>query len=54
MAVTSVDVVESSADKGSAESALQNWIDTTTFSTVHHVAPIYGHPNRIALAIFYE
>lgn len=54
MAVTSVDIVEASGNKDSAETNLQNWVDTTTFTTVHHVAPVYEHRDRIGLAIFYE
>lgn len=54
MAVTSVDIVEAHPNHDDAETNLQNWIDTTTFTTVHAVVPIYEHRGRIGVAIFYE
>lgn len=54
MAVTSVDLVESKANHDAIESALQDWVDNTTFTTVHHAEQVYEHRDRTGVAIFYE
>jgi len=49
----SVDVVEFSADTGSAETELQSWLDNNAVTSVDHTNTFSIGRNREAMAIWY-